>query len=78
MNTCGTCKYKGDRFSIYDAESFSDIETSYFNCDRADHLKTKEEKTKGRKMFVQDGSGYYAALCVEDDFGCNEWGTKVE
>ena len=27
----------------------------------------------GKKAVVTDGSGYYAALCVEDDFGCNLW-----
>jgi hypothetical protein len=29
-----------------------------------------------RMAFVEDGSNYYAALCVSEDFGCNQWMPK--
>jgi hypothetical protein len=77
MNTCGTCKYKGTPILKYDNETFSDLPTAYFRCDRAEHVETRyEDASPGKKMFVEDGSGYYAALCVEDDFGCNQWEAK--
>lgn len=31
---------------------------------------------KQGKAYTIDGSGYYAALCVADDFGCNLWETN--
>ena len=27
--------------------------------------------------YVEDGSNYYAALCVSEDFGCNQWVQKL-
>ena len=26
--------------------------------------------------FTKDGSGYYSALCVSNDFACNQWKAK--
>jgi len=26
--------------------------------------------------FVRDGSGFYAVLCVMEEFGCNQWASK--
>lgn len=49
----------------------------FFLCGRIkqkDRLEGEEELTA--KAMVIDGSGYYAALCVDDDFGCNQWEAK--
>lgn len=62
-NTCGTCKFKGKLIK----ESHK-----YFFCDRIKHDVDRRFKP-GHKAVIVDGSGYYAALCVEDDFGCLEW-----
>lgn len=73
MNTCGTCKHKGMNIR-------STKETKYFLCDRVKHgnndKKESTESVAGNGAYVVDGSGYYAALCVEDDFGCNKWEEK--
>ena len=42
--------------------------------DQDDYPTNWEEP--GSKAVVTDGSGYYAALCVESDFGCNLWEIK--
>ena len=72
MNTCGTCKWRGT--PIENAEG-------YFLCDRIMQKNSagyiyEGELPKGEKAAVIDGSGYYAALCVESDFGCNLWEPK--
>ena len=80
MNTCGTCKYKGNTITRtdYDTDDCIPVTTAtgYFLCDRAEMLDPMEVPVIGRKVLVADGSGYYAALCVEDDFGCNQWEGK--
>ena len=80
MNTCGTCKYKGEGISRidYDTEDCVPVTivTGYFLCDRAKLVAPHDNVRAGMKMFVEDGSGYYAALCVEDDFGCVLWEWK--
>lgn len=64
-NTCGTCKFKGK--PLYSSPK-------YFLCDRIKHRgDTYLKHNRSEKAITVDGSGYYAALCVEDDFGCLEW-----
>ena len=50
---------------------------TFFLCGR---IKQKDylgdDEAMVAKALVVDGSGYYAALCVEDDFGCNQWEAK--
>jgi hypothetical protein len=80
MNTCGTCKYKGKPATRND-ECCDQHDLPYFLCQRAKHMRFRNEDLEavtvpGLKMFVEDGSGYYAALCVEDDFGCNQLEAK--
>ena len=73
MNTCGTCKHRGEPVVANDCDG--ECPTTYFLCDRAKH----DEEWKylpGQGAVVTDGSGYYAALCVENDFGCNLWEGK--
>ena len=55
------------------------VELTYFLCARikmADEIISEDSERyqpPGSKAVVTDGSGYYAALCVESDFGCNLW-----
>jgi len=58
------------------------VKLTYFLCERikmSEVIIADEEdfptsyEPPGKKAVVTDGSGYYAALCVEDDFGCNLW-----
>lgn len=72
---CGNCKYKGEVLTTYDEEEYKDVPNSYFRCNRIVHDQGWKFK-QGLKALVIDGSGYYAALCVEDDFGCIEWKPK--
>lgn len=73
MNTCGTCKYRGDNADKpYGLPDEDHVESSYFLCTRIKMVR-HWEYPPGQKALVKDGSGYYAALCVEDDFGCNLW-----
>lgn len=72
MQTCKDCKFKGTNGRQHH------LGEGFFVCKRV----TDEgwEWTKGEdgswypKMhataFVEDGSGYYAALVVTDEFGC--------
>ena len=70
--TCGTCKYRGKEEKIGIA---APLPTSYFLCKRIKHDKNWKYK-QGQGALVTDGSGYYAALCVETDFGCVKWEGK--
>ena len=83
MKTCGNCKYRGETITRYDEKKFEDVPTNSFLCDRikhinGDHYRYGEDMPMppGEIAGVQDGSGYYAALCVTDDFGCVLWEGK--
>lgn len=71
--TCGTCKYRGG----HETEN-SDLPPAYFLCELIKHQQTRYSQgpEPGLGAFVHDGSDYYAALCVESDFGCNKWENK--
>lgn len=91
MNTCGTCKYRGEPakecYNFYDDSTmdsphhYRNLAETYFLCTRIKHV-VKHSAPHGNEQaypitgdgaYVEDGSGYYAALCVESDFGCNKW-----
>lgn len=74
-NTCGTCKFRGKSITKHDCETFEDVNTGYFLCERVKHDQNYEY-VKGQGSVVTDGSGYHAALCVEEDFGCIKWESK--
>lgn len=75
MNTCGTCKFKGEEITqCTDATNFQEVGTGYFQCmgiafDSDQH----EPIAPGNGAVTQDGSGYFGRLCVEADFGCMKW-----
>lgn len=71
MNTCGTCKHKGEAVRNGRGEP-----TTFFLCALIKHCPGHIAEKKGECAMVIDGSDYYAALCVEDEFGCNKWEAK--
>ncbi len=65
MNTCGTCKFFGPA---------SRNDPRFHPCELIKHgNETHATEADKGIAFVEDGSGYYAALCVKDEFGCNQW-----
>ena len=77
MNTCGTCKHRGEPImtNAWDSDDLEEYPTTYFLCDRIKH-DDGWKYLAGQWAVVTDGSGYKAALCVESDFGCNLWEGK--
>jgi hypothetical protein len=75
-NCCKDCKFFG---AIVTVQHWSDEdytrESTYHECTRIkqdDH----REFIKGQGARVIDGSGYYAAIVVEEDFGCVQFEPK--
>ena len=69
---CGNCKYKGESIKYYDCDIFKEVDTGYSTCKIIEHDNGWRYK-RGLGALVTDGSGYFAALCVENNFGCNKW-----
>lgn len=77
MNTCGTCKYFGAPAGEAEEEDeFSDVPPGYHICQLIEHTAGLRELARGPACLI-DGSGYFAALCVREDFGCNQWEGKA-
>lgn len=83
MNKCGTCKFFSDKLADirYFAESSGhEVEEVKNNrlhiCSLLKHLN-EDTYSKMAAMTAPagtiDDSGYYAAFCVSEDFGCNQW-----
>lgn len=76
-NTCKNCIYwkEGDRFQgvgkCYKAKQLWNFTDWDDNCE-----EILIDKEKSQKMFVNDGSSYYAELLTRDDFGCNQFEEK--
>lgn len=89
--TCGTCAHKGEAVTKPKAETYEAVPTGFFMCALIKSIdgarggpdepvsfdSSRDEAPKGKGAFVADASGYYASLCVEDDFGCNRWKSKA-
>jgi hypothetical protein len=77
MNTCGTCKHLGDERELthYDSEGDDLPDTKYRVCGLLKHLN-EHGSVSQRVAGVIDGSGYFAAFCVTEDFGCNQWSAR--
>lgn len=75
MNTCGTCRFRGKEQQVMDRETYEYVPVGYFLCERIKHDDDWKYQ-QGQRALVVDGSGYFAALCVEDDFGCAMWEAK--
>lgn len=74
MNTCGTCKYLGEAILIFN-DNFEDVPTPFHPCMWIKHNKDFDYHIEANACVV-DGSGYHAALCVREDFGCLSWEPK--
>ena len=71
---CGDCKFLGKEILIDDWENDKyEIPTGYYKCE---FVKMNSSSMDGGIpeekpiCFVEDASGYYAALKVREDFGC--------
>jgi len=78
MNTCGTCKFFGKvkTFEEWrDDEDEPRVNTRLHVCGLLKHLNESSGSPLSwtAPAGVIDGSGYFAALCVSDEFGCNQW-----
>lgn len=76
MNTCGTCKYFGEACEISRYDDDVETVTHYHVCDLVKQINGYGDDEVPFRQYlagVKDGSGYFAALCVTDEFGCNQW-----
>lgn len=79
VKTCGTCKHFGPEkyFDYWDDAADDTVEVKKFHvCQFLQHLNdcTADRKAMSTAIAgVTDGSGYHAAFCVSEDFGCNQW-----
>ena len=69
MKTCGTCKY----FGPDEPDSAWGEESRFRKCMLMENRAFERSESIQASAYVEDGSGYYAALCVSEDFGCTEW-----
>lgn len=84
MNTCGTCKHFGEVYEslAWNADTDEDVSSGerFHVCGLVKHLNRGYGDTRlalhADPAAVIDGSGYYAAFCVSDEFGCNQWEGK--
>lgn len=74
MNTCGTCKYFGPLVTeLTDYSGDEDVPSTYHTCLLLKHLNGRKHYSEEAPAGVIDGSGYWAAFCVHEEFGCNQW-----
>lgn len=74
MNTCGTCRFFGPvENALTDYSGDEDVPSTYHKCLLLKHLNKDQSYCEEAPAGVIDGSGYFAALCVHEDFGCNQW-----
>lgn len=82
MNRCGTCKHFGEP---YELDTYDDRDKTVtrvlHTCDWLQHLNGRGGDAaaallKAAKAGPIDGSGYHAAFCVSEEFGCTEWARR--
>ncbi len=83
--TCGTCRFRGEALTFTDEDDdFKEKQTDYFLCGQIKHYRgsgwgyERPPRAEVGSSYVVDGSGYHAALCVAEDFGCNRWAPIAE
>jgi hypothetical protein len=75
MNTCGTCRHFGPVYQMdeWTPDRDEPIEHKrYHVCRLLKHINGYTDLYH-EVAGVTDGSGYHAAFCVSDEFGCNQW-----
>ncbi|MCK5159430.1 MAG: hypothetical protein KAR08_09755, partial [Candidatus Heimdallarchaeota archaeon] len=80
MNKCKDCKYFGEEVFWADWKNDQyNIPSGYHECEFIKHvgcdITDKQFFSDGRKdkAYCIDGSDYYAAVKVGEDFGCVNW-----
>jgi hypothetical protein len=69
VNKCKNCKYFGERVDTHSSIKEEFHICNYFrHCD--DYIRSEEDYDPGKPHCI-DGSDYYAAVRVPEDFGCN-------
>lgn len=78
MKTCKTCKYaKPEEDYYWDDDTDEIIDFVKITCEK---ISAKQSYTKDQDLVklstsdlatTEDGSGYYSALIVGSEFGCN-------
>ena len=79
MNTCGTCRYFGrrvDSFDSWDEDGNELRNTRFHKCMLLAHLNHSGRTPPCVPAGVIAGRGDFAALCVSDEFGCNQWAAR--
>ena len=80
MMKCETCKYwydKDNRHHIIPNVHLCKKPVQYWDATEwGDVDRQLKEEHKDLKMFVQDGSDYYASLLTRNDFFCAHWESK--
>ena len=83
MNKCGTCRFFGSEerdYSEWDSERDEPNQSPMYRvCGLLEHLNKAPGTIHKEwpKAGVTDGSGYYAALVVREEFGCVEWQARL-
>ena len=72
IQNCGTCRYFGPVKTTMDLDTYEDIPSSYHTCEKIKH-DVDYSYVRGGGAVCVDGSGYFAAFVVEEDFGCINW-----
>lgn len=83
---CVTCKHKGEVLTFPHPETFDRQPTRFHVCSLVKHngyagacepsfsdAETAKQADAETPAFCVDGSGYFAAFIVREDFGCNRW-----
>jgi hypothetical protein len=78
MKTCGTCRHFGPLYKISEDDLSN---TRLHECQLLKHLNvppSEEEHAlfSNEAAGVVDGSGFHAAFCVSEEFGCNQHAEK--
>ena len=77
MNHCKDCRHFGEEIKDFAGvgDEIWDTPTGYHVCDYIKHTD-KNLHVVTANAVLQDGSGYWAGLCVRDDFGCVNFEAK--
>lgn len=71
QNHCKDCKHFGEEYEAWNVERDEMVGTGYHRCLYVQHAGQDWDLRESTKnAAVIDGSGYFAALTVKDDFGC--------
>lgn len=72
MKLCKDCKFLGEEIEVWDSDICEDKPSGFHECQRVCHGNKDcyDVLEHDDSAIVVDGSGYFAALRVKEDFGC--------